>query len=172
MLYFAYNACAEDARAGSFGKLVAGTLAFADQHPVDRFVIDLRRNEGGDSRLLEPLLVGLAARPQLAGRVFAIIGMHTFSSAVINAMDLERRVHARLVGGPTSGKPSAYGEVKLFELPRSQLRVQYSTKLFSNADFPGDALAPDIPVAVTAADWFAGRDPALAAILAAPVPSR
>lgn len=52
LLLLAYNACADGPR--------AGTLGFVDQHPVDRFVIDLRRNEGGDSRLLQPLLTGLS----------------------------------------------------------------------------------------------------------------
>jgi hypothetical protein len=170
LIYLAYNECADDNRVGPFADFAASTLAFADAHPVDRFVIDLRRNGGGDSRIIEPLLTGLARRPALAGRVFAIIGMHTFSSAMINAMQLERDLHARLVGGPTAGAPSGYGEVKRFSLPHSKLWVQYSTKLFSNPDFPGDAVQPKLPVRVTSADWFAGRDPALDAILAAPVP--
>ena len=120
MIYFAYNACAEDARVGPFAAFAQSTLAFADAHPIDRFVIDLRRNGGGNSELIRPLIDGLAARPALAGRVFAIIGMHTFSSAMIDAMELSRRVHARLVGGPTSGKPSGYGEIKTFTLPISE----------------------------------------------------
>ena len=172
LLYFAYNACAEDPSVGPFAKFAASTLAFADQHQVDRFVIDLRRNTGGNSRILEPLIDGLAARPALAGRVFVIIGMHTFSSAMLNAMELSRRVHATLVGGPTAGRPSGYGEVKMFELPHSKLEIQYSTKLFSNPDFPGDALEPQIRVQVTSTDWFSGRDPQLEAILKAPVPGK
>jgi hypothetical protein len=170
LVYFAYNACAEDPSVGPFAQFAASTLAFADQHRVDRFVIDLRRNGGGNSRILQPLIDGLAARPALAGRVFVITGMHTFSSAVLNAMDLVRHAHATLVGGPTAGKPSGYGEVKTFALPHSKLVVQYSTKLFSNPDFPGDALEPKIPVKVTSDDWFSGRDPQMDAILRATVP--
>jgi len=165
LLYFAYNACAEDPKAGPFAKLAEGTLAFLDQHPVDRFVIDLRRNEGGDSTIIQPLLAGLAKRPAL--RVFAIIGMHTFSSGVLAAMDAKRQLHATLVGGPTSGKPNAYGDYKMLTLPKSHLKVQYSTKKFAFPDFPGDAVTPDIAVGVSSADWFEGRDPAIAAILAA-----
>ena len=172
LVYLAYNACANDPRVGPFADFAARTLAFADGHVVDRFVIDLRRNEGGNSEIIDPLIAGLAARPGLAGRVFVIVGMHTFSSAVLDAMQLVRRVHARLVGGPTAGAPSGFGEIGTFELPHSHLRVQYSTKRFANPDFPGDALVPDLPVTVRAADWFAGRDPAIDAILAAPVPSR
>ncbi len=163
LVYFAYNACAEDPRVGSLAGFIASTLAFIDQHPVDRVVVDLRSNGGGDSRLIEPLIDGLATRTP---RVFAIIGMHTFSSGIIAAMELHRRAHATLVGGPTSGNPSGYGEVKTFPLPRSKLVVQYSTKLFANPDFAGDALVPEVEVHVRAADWFAGRDPALDAILA------
>jgi hypothetical protein len=165
LLYFAYNACAEDPKAGPFAKLADGTLAFIDQHEVDRFVIDLRRNEGGDSTIIQPLLAGLAKRPAIP--VFVIIGMHTFSSGVFAAMDAKRQLHATLVGGPTSGKPNAYGEIKMLVLPKSHLKVQYSTKKFSFPDFPGEAVTPDIPVSVTSADWFAGRDPAITAIVAA-----
>lgn len=171
LVYVAYNACADDPRAGSFASFAAHTLAFIDTHQVDRFVIDLRRNEGGDSRVIEPLIDGLAERPALAGRVFVIIGMHTFSSAVLNAIELVHRLRARLVGGPSAGAPTGDGEVKTFALPNSHLTVHYSTKHFVNADFPGDALQPDLPVTVRAADWFAGRDPAIDAIIAAPVPA-
>jgi hypothetical protein len=170
LVYVAYDECADDPHAGSFASFAARTLAFADTHQVDRFVIDLRRNEGGNSRVIEPLIDGLADRPALAGRVFVIIGMHTFSSAVLNAIELVRRLHARLVGGPSAGAPSGDGEVKTFVLPHSKLTVRYSTKHFVNGDFPGDALKPDVPVSVRAADWFAGRDPAIDAIVAAPVP--
>jgi hypothetical protein len=166
LLYFAYNVCAEDPKAGPFAKLAAGTLAFVDEHRIDRFVVDLRRNQGGNSEIIKPLIDGLAARPQLVGKIYAIIGMHTFSSGMLDAMDLQRDVHATLVGGPTSGKPNAYGEVKLVELPHSHFKLQYSTKHFSFPTYPGDALVPDVVVPVTSADWFAGRDPALDAILA------
>lgn len=172
MIYFAYDACAEDPRVGPLAKFLTGTLAFADQHPVDRFVIDLRSNGGGSSQLLQPLIEGLAARPALAGRVFVIIGMHTFSSAVLNAISLKTDVHATLVGGPTGGKPSSYGEVKRFELPRSHVGVHYSTKRFEFPSLPGPSLEPDLPVHVTSQDWFSGRDPAIDAILAAPLPAR
>ncbi len=166
LLYFAYNACAEDPRAGPIAKLIEGTLGFVDQHPVERFVIDLRTNEGGDSSLIEPLFTGLAARPALAGKIYAIIGMHTFSSAMLAAMELKRTLHATLVGGPSASRPTGYGEIKVLTLPHSKLEWQYSTKLFENPDFPADAIEPDLPVRVTSADWFAGRDPAIDAILA------
>ena len=166
-MYFAYNACAEDPNVGPFATFAESTLAFVDKNPVDRFVIDLRRNTGGNSRILEPLIDGLATRPLLAGRVFVIVGMHTFSSAMLNAMDLRRRLHVTIVGGPSGGKPSGYGEVKMFELPNSKLVVHYSTKLFSNPDFRATRSSRRSNK-VLGDDWFSGRDPAIDAILAAP----
>jgi hypothetical protein len=170
LLYLQYNRCADDQRAGTFADFAAKTLAFADQHPVDRFVVDLRRNDGGDSRILEPLVDGLAKRPALAGRVFVLIGRTTFSSAVLNAIELKKKLGATLVGTPTGGSPNGYGEIKMFELTNSHLRGQYSTKLFSDDLYRGQTVTPDLPVHVTSADWFGGRDPAMDAVLAAPVP--
>lgn len=107
LLYFAYNACAEDPRAGPIAKLIEGTLGFVDQHPVERFVIDLRTNEGGDSSLIEPLFTGLAARPALAGKIYAIIGMHTFSSAMLAAMGSSGRCTRRSSADPPRAAPRA-----------------------------------------------------------------
>jgi len=165
LLFFEYNACVEDSRAGPIAYLIDGTFGFIEEHPVDKLVIDLRNNEGGNSRLIEPLLAGLAARPALAGKTYAIIGMHTFSSGMLAAMELKRRLHVTLVGGPTSGRPNSYGEVVVMKLPHSKLELQYSTKLFEAPDFPGESVEPDVAVKVTSADWFAGRDPAIDAIL-------
>jgi hypothetical protein len=171
LLYFQYNACKDDDRVGPFATFAAGTLAFVDQHQVDRFVVDLRSNQGGNSAILEPLIAGLASRPALAGRVFVLIGRTTFSSAVIAASELATRVGATLVGTPTGGNPNGYGEIKMFELPHSHLVGQYSTKLFADASFPGKSIEPDVLVHVKADDWFAGRDPAMDAVLAAAVPA-
>lgn len=172
LLYFQYNACADDARVGPFARFAASTLAFADQHPVDRFVIDLRSNGGGDSRIIAPLIDGLAQRPALAGRVFVLIGRETFSSGMLNAIELKERLGATLVGTPTGGNPNGWGEVKSFELPYSHWKGQYSTKRFSNARYTGSTVPPDVAVRVTSDDWFSGRDPAIDAVLAAPVPAR
>lgn len=170
LLYFQYNACGDDPHEKPFAEFAADTLAFADQHPVDRFVIDLRNNQGGNSRVIEPLVDGLVARPALAGRVFVLIGRTTFSSAMLNAIELKERLGAVLVGGPTGGNPNGFGEVKEFELPHSHLHAQYSTKRFSNDRYRGTSVTPDIAVRVTGDDWFSGRDPAMDAVLAAPVP--
>jgi hypothetical protein len=93
-----------------------------------------------------------------------VIGRKTFSSGLLNALSLAR-AGATLAGEPTAGKPSHHGEVKMFPLPRSGLIVTYSTKIFEDPNHKGDSLVPDLAAETTYADWAAGRDPVLDAIL-------
>jgi len=159
-LYVKYDSCR-----GDLSKTVAGVRHVLDAQPVERLVIDLRHNSGGNSEVINPLVDELKARPSLEGRIYCIIGRQTFSSGVLNAIELKRDLGAILVGEPTGGKPNCYGEVRNLRLPHSGLRVSYSVKYFSPWPEDTPSLMPDIPVEVTAADYFSGRDPVLEAIL-------
>jgi C-terminal processing protease CtpA/Prc len=152
----------------SFGSFSREVLAFADTHPVKRFVIDLRENDGGDSSLAQPLITGIKQRATLnqRGHLFVIVGRGTFSSAILNALDLKNKTQAIFVGEPTGGKPNHYGEFQEFTLPNSRLRVGYSTKYFTYSQDDTPFFVPDVPVELSSADYFAGRDPMLDAILA------
>jgi hypothetical protein len=173
LLFLQYNACRDDP-AQPFADLCAELFAAADAHEVERFVVDLRRNGGGDSLVIVPLFGGLGARKRLRtkGRLFVAIGPSTFSSAMMNAIQMRAGYGALLVGEPTGGKPNAYGEVKSFELPHSKLLVQYSTEYFEQV--PGDppSVDPDVAAPLSWADWSAGRDPVLAAVLARELPAK
>lgn len=163
LLYVKYNQCRDaDPPIAAF---LASLIDDLQQKKVERLVIDMRHNGGGNSALFDPFIVWLAQHRDAARHVYAVIGRATFSSAVLNAIALHR-AGAILVGEPTAGKPSHHGEVQLFALPRSGLVITYSTKFFANPDFVGDALQPAVPAATTYADWASGRDPVLEAILA------
>ncbi len=167
-VYLQYNQCA-NATDVPFARFATGMLAYLDQHRTERVVIDLRHNGGGDSSVIAPLVAGLAARERYRtpGAVAVIIGRHTFSSAVLNALELKSKLGAVLVGEPTGGKPNHYGEVERLTLPKSGLHVWYSTKKFQLVPGDPDAVAPDVPVPVTASAFFSGADPALRAALSA-----
>jgi hypothetical protein len=79
---------------------------------------------------------------------------------------LKHELQAVLVGEPSAQRPNSYGDVRTFQLPNSKLVVRYCTKYF-RLDPHGDpdALLPDIPVDLTAQDYFAGRDPVLERVL-------
>src|SRR5262249_22815162 len=115
-------------------------------------------------RIINPLKDGLASRLKSVGRIYVLIGPRTFSSASMNAWDLQKNLRAKLVGESSGGSPGGYGEIKLFTLPNSKLTVQYTTKYFSLGD---TSLIPDLPVSATLADALNGRDVALEAAIRA-----
>jgi hypothetical protein len=165
-LYIKYNACVADPTLpmAEFARQVG---AFLREQPVERLVLDLRNNGGGDSGLIQPLLVALG-EAQAAGvlsgpvRGFCIIGRQTASSAMWNAIDL-KRAGVTLVGEPTGGKPNAPGQVESVRLPNSQIAVSVSTRMWSRFPEAGDAdtLSPDLRVEFGVEDHRAQRDPFL-----------
>jgi hypothetical protein len=157
-LYLNYRRCA-DMPMQPFNKLAAALLKFMDQNPVERTVIDLRLNGGGNSNVLDPLIEALAKRRNI--QVFVLIGRRTFSSAVLNAMELKRETKAILVGEPVGQRPNFYGEVETMTLPYSRLRVNYSTRFFKTMGGNPQTLAPDIQVEPSSSDYLSGRDPVL-----------
>lgn len=143
---------------------VAGVvLGAADTHGFDRFIIDLRQNPGGNSLVLRPLIDALAGHP-LGDNVVVLIGPRTYSSAVLNAVELRDRLGATLVGSPSTQAVSHYGEVNYLTLPRTGTFLAYATKFFDRGEI--GLLTPDIDVPLTAADYFEGVDPVLEAALA------
>ena len=166
-LYLQYNRCLDDPKK-SFAALAAEMFAFADAHPVERMIVDLRFNAGGDPQVSKSLLDGLEARPSLAnsGKLRALIGSSTFSAGLEAALDLRNDFHAQLVGRPTGGKPNSYGDPGMIVLPNSKLRVHYTVKfirLSPNSDPP--SLEPDLAAPFSLDDYLAGRDPILDAAL-------
>jgi hypothetical protein len=165
-LYFQYNVCRQ-MNGRSMRAFVRDLFAVADEREARRLVVDLRLNAGGDSRVLAPFLSRVAHHSSLngEGRLFVLIGRQTQSSGLLNAIQLERATAAVLLGEPSGQRPNHYGEVRRFRLPNSRLRVSYATELFRLA--PGDppALLPDLEIGFTSRDYFAGRDPLLAAAI-------
>lgn len=136
---------------------------------IDRLVLDLRGNPGGDNSLNLPLVHALIRAETLRapGRLFVLIDRGTFSAALMLSVDLERHTPAVFVGEPTGGKPNHYGDSRKLELPRSGLTVRISSLEWQYSSPRDDRpwVPPHLPVAVTSEDQFAGRDPVLDAVL-------
>jgi C-terminal processing protease CtpA/Prc len=167
VLYVQYRR-ASDGGAESFSQFAARIIQMLDSEPVRALVLDLRNNTGGNSGLMEPLLVSLERRPEWSSGegLYTIIGRATFSSALMNAFDLKARTRAILVGEETGGKPNHYGQVSSFNLPTSGIRVFHSTRFFRlSATSDPSSLSPDVPVEIRSRDYFEGRDPVLETVL-------
>lgn len=166
-LYFHYRVCGQQ-EGRPFDQFANDMFAAIDQQGLERVVIDLRYNGGGNSAVLRPFIDEMKRRPALNanGKFAVLIGRRTFSSAMQNAIELKEETEAVLLGEPTGGKPNSYGELKSFYLPNSQIRIWYSTRYWlnmPNADPP--ALMPDVEVQRGIQDYLTGRDSVLDAAL-------
>ncbi len=150
----------------------ARVFAAVDSLPLERLVIDLRNNDGGNNFLNTPVFLGIVRRPEidLPDRLFVVIGRTTFSAASHLVTYLERFTNATFVGEPTGGSPNHFGDARPVELPNSRLRPAASTIYWQNSlPVPfeeRDWTAPEIAAQLTADDWARGVDPALEAIFA------
>jgi len=152
----------------------AGRLATAVEQPsVERLVIDLRNNTGGDNTLLRPLLVALIrSKVNRRGGIFAITGPTTFSAAQNFVNRLENYTEAIYVGEPTSENVNFYGDPAGITLPHSHLEAAVSRLWWQDKD-PRDKRAatfPEFAIEPTFRDYVAGTDPALQYALTAPKP--
>jgi hypothetical protein len=166
-LYVAYNRCREQ-DSPSFKEFSRDLLAFLDGHEVERLVLDLRRNGGGNEGLLRPLIAEIRKRKSVnrRGHLFVVIGRGTFSSAAQNAMELKEKTEAITVGEPTGQKPNHYGEVKELRLPHWGVNVSYSTTYWKRVPGDPEAFVPDLLAVPSFAALLAGKDPAMETILA------
>jgi hypothetical protein len=144
-------------------------LSFVDSAAVDRLVLDLRLNRGGDGTLNRPLLLALIKARKLdgPGKLFTLIGRGTFSAAQFMVNELEQYTDAVFVGEPSGGKVNSYGDSRKIVLPNSGIIVRVS--IYWWQEHPGDHRqwkAPDIAAELTAGDYRSNIDPALAAVLA------
>lgn len=141
---------------------------YAEKNPVERLVLDLRLNGGGNNYLNLPLTTGsIKSRMNVPGKFFVIIGRETFSAAQNTVNELEKYTKAVFVGEPTGASPNHYGDAQNIVLPNSRIAMRASTLWWQDAD-PRDVRkwkAPDVAADLTSEHYRDGRDPAMEAIL-------
>ncbi len=167
-VYVQYNQVQDkpDETLADFWKRV---FAFVESNPVDRFILDIRLNGGGNGFLNQSLIHNLIRCDKVnqRGKLFTIIGRRTFSAAGFLAIDLERHTKTLFVGEPIGARPNHYGESMSFALPHSGLMVGYSSLYWQYSD-PRDTrpwVPPHLAAELSSADYAANRDPALHAVL-------
>ncbi len=167
-LYVQYNAVQNksDETIAEFFKRV---FAFAEANPVERFVIDMRNNGGGNNGLNWPIIYGLIRSDKVnqLGKFFVIIGRETFSAAQNGVNQFERHSKVTFVGEPTAANPNHFGDPRRIFLPNSGLAVFVSTLWWQDMD-PRDTrrwTAPSIAVEPTSDDYRSNIDPVMSAVL-------
>jgi len=177
LYYIQYNRCwsrevEEDFGSGasalfmpSFKEFEKGVISVLKRKAIDKLVFDLRFNRGGNAAQGTEFITRICKLlPKKNTEIFVLIGRTTFSSAIINTVDLMECGKVVLVGEETSGRPNHFGEVQRFVLPESKLIVNYSTTYFSLLEGDPPSIEPDLPAPIDYDQYINGIDPAIEAV--------
>lgn len=170
-LFFQYNVCWDQKDRPTFAEVTDELFRAMEERPVERLVIDLRQNSGGEPKIAEPLIEGLARRSEFTetGRLFVLVGRRTFSAALTNAAQLRSRAGARIVGEAPRGKPNSPSEGRDVDLKRTKTWFTVSTEFVERDPALGDAdfLPVEIEATLSFDQFRRAQDVALEAALAA-----
>ena len=161
VLYFNYSECREHEQY-PFAKFSEDLFLLIDKQRPKKIILDLRYNGGGSSAILTPFIEEVSdSYLNKKGKFFVLIGKKTFSSAVMNAVELKRSSNGSFIGEATSGNINHYGEVRGFSLPKSNIVIGYSTKYWERWKGKKGPLNPDINVKYSIKNYIEGKDEAL-----------
>ena len=149
------------------------------RNPPRNLILDLRFDMGGDNTQNRDLMRFIAQR--VPGRIFMITGPYTFSAGIASAAALIHDGGAKVtvVGEDAGDRPHWWSEGRHSCLPFSKACVTRNSGKWDvvngcagqphcfgdQFDLKVASLAPSRKTPLTVADWRAGRDPAMEAIL-------
>jgi tetratricopeptide (TPR) repeat protein len=142
---------------------------FIEKNDVERLVLDVRLNGGGNNYKNKPVVTGVIESKKInkPGKFFVIIGRNTFSACQNLVNELHNYTNAVFVGEPTAENINFYGDTRRIVLPKSKLPVFLSFAWWQ--DKPqwenDDWLAPQLVVETSFDDYRSNRDPVLEACL-------
>ncbi len=143
-------------------RFIGNINSFIKSHEVNRIILDLRNNFGGNNVYSLSIVNLLIKNPELnkIGKFYTLIGRKTFSAAQYLVNDLRKWTNVIFVGEPTGASPNSYGDSMKKRLTNSNLTVRISTIYWrdSTSDETKEWVAPDIPVPNTASDFFNNKD--------------
>jgi tetratricopeptide (TPR) repeat protein len=169
MIYFQYNDVTNGS-GESFTDFTSRLFEMYDTHEdkIDKFVIDLRFNEGGDGSLLPPLVREFVLRDDSFDRgiLFIITGSNTFSAAPNFIGKMLKNTSVITVGEIAAGPLNWCSDIIKFSLPNSKLMINISTMAWQEGH-PTDNRGyypPDYYVPTVSVEYFSFVDPVLEAI--------
>lgn len=164
LLFFQWNSV-RSAREERFDAFVQRLMTFIAENPVEKLVVDLRWNNGGNTVIGKTFVDALEkdAKVNVRGKLFVIIGRRTYSAAQNVATMLEMETNAILVGEQTGSSPNFTGEEDFVKLPHSGILMNVSDFHWQTS-WPWDRrlwLAPEIYTPPTFAAFAGNRDVAM-----------
>lgn len=175
VLYFQYNRSqdAPDESTARFGERLLAAIA---RNRPRAFVMDVRFNTGGNLTLAAELMKKLQEETRGIPR-YIVTGRATFSAGISQVASWRQAGDVTIVGEPVGDELEMWAEGGNVRLPNSGFNAHFANGAHSYSPAPCPAntpcydlssppVTPDIPAVASWADYRAGRDPAMNAILA------
>jgi len=178
IFYLQFNRSGNAPTGESLADFGRRTVAEIQTMDVKKLIFDVRFNTGGDLSIGRPFINQLGAfAKEHKIKVYVITGRATFSAGIYHAMQLRQFAGAILVGEPIGDILEIWSEGGNLLTPNSKLSLHFADRLHSysnlvrpefdqylvkDTDLSITNPGVDILVKMTARDYFAGRDPALA----------
>ena len=147
----------------------ARVFDFIENNDVEKLVLDVRLNGGGNNYKNKPVVTGIVRTEKInkPGKLFVIIGRRTFSACQNLVNELSNYTNAIFVGEPTSENINFYGDNRQVQLPNTKLNTYLSFAWWQ--DKPqwegGPWTAPHLAVDMSFAQYVNNEDPILDAAL-------
>lgn len=142
---------------------------FIDKNDVEKLVLDVRLNGGGNNYKNKPIVTGIIESKKInkPGKFFVIIGRRTYSACQNLVNELSNYTNAVFVGEPTSENINFYGDSRRIELPKTKLPVFLSFAWWQDKPQWENApwLAPQLAVEMSFNEYKTNKDPVLEACL-------
>ena len=141
---------------------------FIETNPVEKLIIDLRLNRGGNGTLLKPLEVALLkSRIDQPGKLFILMGRSTWSASQFFLNWMEKYSNAVFIGEPSASRGNVFGDSRRIYLPNSGVTVRVSVYYWQDW-MPWDtrlSFSPNVTAELSSTDYKTNNDPALTAAL-------
>ena len=167
-LYFQLNQVGDEpGNEETLAQFTRRLWSYVDEHAeaVDKLIVDLRYNDGGNARRIIPFVNEIIKHDFLdtRGRLFVLVGRRTYSAAVIFLTELVVHTNAVVLGDPPGCAFNFFSDaVSRGPLPNTGLGLMVASRQIDNAWSPDTVyFPPDIPAPFSSGDYFGGRDPAL-----------
>ena len=163
------HSAVQDEPGQTIADFFAKLFRFVDSNDVDKLILDIRLNGGGNNYLNKPVITGIiqAKKINRKGHFFIITGRETFSAAQNLTNELEKYTEAIFAGEPTSENVNFFGDTRTEVLPNSKLNINLSWLWWQNLD-PRDKrkwTAPQLAADLSSDDYKKGIDPAMNVIM-------
>lgn len=147
----------------------ARVFDFIENNPVEKFILDVRLNGGGNNYKNKPVVTGVIRTEKInkPGKFMVIIGRRTFSACQNLVNELSNYTNAVFVGEPTGENINFYGDNRPVTLPNTGINAYLSFAWWQ--DKPqwenGPWMAPHLATGMTFEQYRSNQDPALEAAL-------